>query len=143
MARFETKVTYEKAGDDGLQTIVKESYIVTAPDVTGAEKRIIDELAPFCTGDIAVKSAKEVDYTEIFTDGKADTFYKVKCAILTMDEVSGKEKSTTMYFLVDASNINEAIANFDKEMAATMQDYRVASVQETKIFDVYLDEKSE
>ena len=38
--------------------------------------------------------------------------------------------------LVQAENFYNAVENFDKGMKGSMMDYRIASIQETKIMDV-------
>ena len=39
--------------------------------------------------------------------------------------------------LVQASTFHEAVENFDKGMKGSLMDYRIASLQETKIMDVF------
>lgn len=39
--------------------------------------------------------------------------------------------------LVQAGTFHEAVAQFDKGMKGSLMDYRIASVQETKIMDVF------
>ena len=39
--------------------------------------------------------------------------------------------------LVQAGTFYEAVENFDKGMKGSMMDYRIASLQETKLMDVF------
>ena len=51
---FECKIKYEKTMENGLVKKVNEPYLVDALSFTEAEKRIIDEVSPFMTGEFQV-----------------------------------------------------------------------------------------
>ena len=54
-----------------------------------------------------------------------------------MDEKSGAEKKTASLILVQASDFDEALANFKKGMEGTLGDYEIASITETMLMDVF------
>lgn len=136
---FECKVRYEKTTEDGIQKKVTETYVVDALTFSEAESRIIEEMSHFVSGELEVTFLKIAQYKEIFfdNDNVADKWYKAKLAFITDDEKTDKQKKTTIYNLVNASNINAAIVKIDEIMANTMIDYLTCNVSETNIMDVF------
>ena len=137
---FEVRFRYEKVMENGSNKNVTENYLVDALSFTEAEARIITEMEPFVTGDFKVKAVKQANYTELFSsnDVNSDVWYKVRLAYVTLDNKSGAEKKTYTNILVQASDLRDAVRRLDEGMKGTMSDYRIVSVSETKIMDVYL-----
>ena len=135
---FECKIRYEKVMEDGKNKKVTESYLVDALSFTEAEKRIIDEMKPFITGEFTVESIKRYNVTELFEcdDTTADTWFRVKANFITLDD-NGNEKKTANYMLVQASDIRGAQKYFDECMKHTMADYQIEKIVETKIMDIF------
>lgn len=52
---FECKISYEKTMEDGLQKKVNENYTVDALSFTEAEKRIMEEMSSYISGEFSVK----------------------------------------------------------------------------------------
>jgi hypothetical protein len=67
----------------------------------------------------------------------ADRWYKAKLQFITLDEKSGKEKKSSVNYLVQAGSFNGAVKNLDEVMGGTMIDYVISSVAETSLLDVY------
>lgn len=136
---FECKVKYEKTMENGLTKKVSEPYLVDAISFTEAEKRIIEEIRPFMTGEFIISDIKRANYSEVFfCDAEsADRWFKCKLSFITLDEKSGAEKKTNSYTLVQAGDLREAIKYLDEQMKGTIMDYQIASVAETMIMDVY------
>ena len=65
MENFICKIKYEKVQENGTTKKVTEQYIVDALSFTEAEKRIIDEMKAFISGDFEVADISKVDYSEI------------------------------------------------------------------------------
>ena len=63
---FECKIAYEKVMEDGLQKKVNENYVVDALSFTEAEKRIMEEMSSYISGEFTVKDIKIASYKEIF-----------------------------------------------------------------------------
>lgn len=145
---FECKIKYDKTQQDGTVKPTTEPYLVDALSFTEAEARIIEEMAPFMSGEFNVQDIKRSNYSEIFfTDQEsADRWFKTKLNFITLDEKSGKEKKTSTYILVQAADLRDAVKKLDEGMKGTMADYVIASVAETPLMDVYcfkVDEKDE
>ena len=117
---FECKIRYEKVMEDGLQKRVSENYVVDALSFSEAEKRIIEEMSHFISGQFDVIDIKKASYKEIFFDEKTE-----------------KEKRSTVTYLVQAGSFNGAVKNIEEVMGGTMIDYIIATVSETLLMDVY------
>lgn len=124
--------------DDGNVKPETFVYLVDALNFTEAENRIIEETKAYSSGNLEVTDIKRVKYAEIFPSDAdmADKWYKVRCLFITLDEKTQTEKETGNNMLVQAENFYMAVENFDKGMKGSMMDYRIASIQETKIMDV-------
>lgn len=136
---FECKVKYEKALENGMTKKVTEPYLVDALSFTEAERRFIEEIEPFMSGEYMVTDIKRANYAELFEtdDDEADKWYKTKVAFITLDEKSGTEKKQNQNMLVQASDLRDAVARLDEGMKGTMADYEIAAVTETAIMDVF------
>ena len=64
-------------------------------------------------------------------------WYKSKLQFITIDEKTGKEKRSNVYYLVEGCSLESARRNIDEVMDGTMIDYSIASVSETPIMDVF------
>lgn len=136
---FECKIRYEKVMEDGMQKKVSENYVVDALSFSEAEKRIIEEMSSYISGEFDVADIKITSYKEIFFSDEdlSDKWYKAKLQFVTIDEKTDKEKRSTITYLVNASSFNGAVKNIDEVMGGTMIDYVIASVTETTLIDVF------
>ena len=136
---FECKIKYQKQQEDGTQKKVTEQYAVNALSFTEAEKRIMEEMSSYISGAFEVSDIKKVSYKEVVFDDadSSDKWYKVKVKYITLDERTAKEKLSNVYYLVNASTSKVALNNTIEYLGQGMADYKIASVVETKIFDVY------
>lgn len=136
---FETKIRYEKMQEDGLQKATTEQYVVDALSFTEAENAIIEEMSSSISGEFKITDIKTAAYHEVFFSENMndDKWYKAKLQFITLDEKSGKEKKSTVTYLVQANSFAAAVKNIQDEMGKTMIDYVIASVVETQIMDVF------
>ncbi len=136
---FECKVRYDKVMEDGLIKKVTESYLVDALSFTEAEKRFLEEIEPFMSGEFVVTDIRRARISELFEneDTQADRWFKAKVAFITIDEKTEKEKRSVQTMMVQATDFKDALTNLEKNMAGTLGDYVIASIAETKIMDVY------
>lgn len=132
---IETKVKYEKTLETGVQKKVSELYLVKAESFTEAEARIIEEMTPFIEGEFEVDAVKKNPVAEIFRG--EGIFYCAKVGFITLDEKSGVEKTTTSTMLVQAEDFDGAVKNLKELMKGTMSDWKVVSISESNILDVY------
>lgn len=136
---FECVVKFEKTMENGMVKKVSEPYIVDALSFTEAEKRFLEYIEPFMSGDFEVKAVKRANYSEIVsaTDEDADKWFKVKVAFITLDEKTGVEKKSAQNMLIQASDLRDAVKRLDKHMEGMLADYEISAVAETAIMDVY------
>lgn len=136
---FECVVKFEKTMENGMVKKVSEPYIVDALSFTEAEKRFLEYIEPYMSGEYEVKAVKRANYSEIVsaTDEDADKWFKVKVAFITLDEKTGIEKKSAQNMLVQAADLRDAVKRLDKHMEGTLADYEISAVAETAIMDVY------
>lgn len=136
---FECKIKYERAMDNGVMKKFNEPYLVDALNFTEAERRIIEEIAPFMTGEFQVSDIKRARYAEIFetSDESADRWFKAKLTFVTLDEKSGKEKKSSHNVLVQCSDLRNAVKRLDEGMKGSMMDYVISSMTETMLMGVF------
>ena len=136
---FEAKIRYEKMMEDGCLKKVTETYVIDALSFGEAEKRILEEMTSYVSGEVEVCALKIAPYKEIFfaDSNMDDKWYVAKLAFITIDEKTNKEKKTRVCYLVNAGNINAAVKNIEEQMAGTMIDYDTFNVSETQILDVF------
>lgn len=128
-----------------MEKTVTEGYVVDALSFSEAERRIIEEMSSYISGEFEVRDIKKAPYGEIFfaDDDLADKFYKAKLQFITIDEKTEKEKRSSVNYLVQAGSFNGAVKNIDEVMGGTMIDYVIASVAETTLMDVFEYKKKE
>ena len=133
---FECKVSLKRTLDDGLQKQVKEIYIVDALNFTEAEARILDELSVY--SDVTLISIKYCEANEIVdSHNPADGYwYKVRVAMISIDESAGKEKKVNVTYYVCAKDFKSALANTEAWMGGSVMDYTITSIAETTIMEV-------
>lgn len=92
------------------------------------------------SGDFKVKAVKEANFSEIFfaNEENADAYFKARLAYVTLGEHSGEEKKTYTNVLVQAADLRDAVKRLDEGMKGTLAEYKIISIAETKIMDVYL-----
>ena len=136
---FECKIKYEKVQDNGTTKKVTEPYIVKALTFTEAENNIVEEMLPFISGEFTISDIKRANYSELFfcEEEAADRWFKCKLIFITLDEKSGAEKRTSTQVLVQASDLRDAVKKLDEGMKGTMADYKIGSVSDTALMDVY------
>lgn len=136
---YECRIRYQKTAESGKEKKVSEIFLVDALSFTEAESRIIEETRPFAGGEMKVTAIRLANVTELFASDEAedDKWYRVKAAFITLDEKSGKERRSSWYAMVQASTTERAEKHFHRRMEGTLGDYRVESITETAIMDVY------
>ena len=85
---FTCKISYEKTLENGMNKKVTEPYLVDALSFTEAEARIIEEMAPYVSGEFTVAAVAKANYSELFyaEDDINDSYwYKVKLGFITLD----------------------------------------------------------
>lgn len=134
---FKCKIRYEKITETGVQRMVTEEYLVDSLSFTEAEKRIIEEMQAFISGEFSVSDISRFKVTEAFLSETGDRYYKAKLYFLTLDEKSATEKKTAVNMLVRADDIEAAKEIIVSEMKKSMVDYTIQKIEETRLIDVF------
>lgn len=137
MNLFECKIKYDKMLENGMQKSVTEPYLVDAVSFTEAEKRIVEEMEPFISGDFTVSDIRRRRFAETFLNESGDKFFKARLFFTTLDAMNGVEKKTNVNMLVQASSLREAMEIVETEMKKTMIDYEFHSITLTPILEVF------
>lgn len=134
---FEGKVSYVKIDDDGRERKVSETYLFDAVSYTDAETRVIEQLRTMVRGEFTVDSIRKSSIIEIFAHENGEWWYKVKIAIVTIDEKLGREKKINNYFLVAADDIKQAMKRIEEGLSYILVPYEITSISLSTILDVY------
>lgn len=136
---FECKVRYDKTLENGLIKKVTETYLVDALSFTEAEKRFIEEITPFMSGEFIVTDIKRARISELFDseDLSDDRWFRARIAYITLDEKTGVEKRTAQNVLIQANDFHKAINRLDEGMKGTLGEWVIVTVTETTIIDVF------
>lgn len=135
---FKCKVRYDKMQETGMIKSTTEEYLVDALSYTECEKRIIEEMQNFISGDFSISDISRFKVSETFLSDSGDFYFKARLYFLTLDERSGREKKTGVNMLAQADDIEGAREIIVSEMKKTMIDYSIQKIEETKILDVFL-----
>lgn len=134
---FETKVRYEKTIESGRTKRVTEPYLFDALSFTEAEKRTIEELSPYLSGEFTITAISRAEYSEVHLKEECERFFKCQIVFITVDEKTAKEKETKTNFLIQANDLQNAKDRLTEIMKGTLADYRIGMIKETDIVDVY------
>ncbi len=140
MMLFEVNVRYDIV-ENGLVKKTTEACIIDALSFAEAEARAAAETAIVSAGEVEVMAVKRSNITEVvippagFND--RSKFFKAKLNCITIDEKTAKEKKQTVYYLVNASDINDAHKVVTAHMHGSVMDYEIATLDETKIVEYY------
>ena len=139
MMLYECGIRYERTMPNGMSKKVTELYLVDACSFAEAEGRITKEMEPYISGDFDVVTIKRTNYSEIVENcaDSADKWFKAKLMFVTFDEKTAKEKKQAVYFIVKASDINNAHICVVEHMKGSVMDFEIATLDETKIMDIF------
>lgn len=137
---YEVTSRVERTSEDGMQKVVKDTIVVSAVSFSDAEKKTTEfyegeALEKVC----AIKEAAYREYVKRTDITPHFSFYKVTVGMITLNEVTGKEKTTKVAYLVDADSTKEAEDIINKMFDGTVIDYKVISIKETNVTDIVLD----
>lgn len=137
---YEVTSRVERTSEDGMQKVVKDTIVVSAVSFSDAEKKTTEfyegeALEKVC----AIKEAAYREYVKRTDITPHFSFYKVTVGMITLNEVTGKEKTTKIAYLVDADSTKEAEDIINKMFDGTVIDYKVISIKETNVTDIVLD----
>jgi len=138
---YESVVKYDKMNENGMLKKVSETYCIEADSFADAESKTYDELASYSEGEFEIKDITPAKYTEVFIneDAGADSkYFKAKLELVTIDEMTLKEKKTSVYYLVLASDFADSLRIIQEAMASSLVDYVTAQITESKVLEMFM-----
>lgn len=134
---FLCTVKYTKQLDSGVFKRVSEKYLIAGMTFTDVEARIYEELGTIIRGEFVVQAIAREDLHDIFHYEDADIWYKCKIVYESIDADSEKSKKTTQFFYLSANSVKEAAERLKDELKTLMADYKVISVVESPVIDIF------
>lgn len=134
MILYECKIRYERQTGEDMPGQVKETYVIEGVSPTDVEKRLVDELHPYISGDSEVTSIKKKTFVDIFPskDG-GDVWFCGKVEIITV--VDDKETRKAVNMLIQSKNFSAAVHDLYHQLADL--DCEIVSVTRTPILEVW------
>lgn len=134
---YEVKIKCNKTQENGKQKKVSEEYLVRNAELFGkAEEFIIKEMQTSYE-EFSVQSIKKSKYAEIDLSHGGDRYFSCKVVFITLDEKTNKESTSSELMLVCADNIGNAKTYLEELMKDSFVDYKIDTIKETKLMDVY------
>lgn len=134
---YNVKTRYIGTTEDGITKAITGEYLTAALSFTEAETKTSEGALLYGLEEFDVIAISRTKFAEIVNgDKEADKWFKCKINAITLDERSGREKKTSIFFCVNADNALEAHHRLDEHLKKTMMDYTVEQVDETKIIEV-------
>lgn len=140
---FEVKCRYEKMHENGMIKMTTESYLIDAYSFTEAEARGNEELEPYMQGNFELTAVGKKKYSEVILNRAGNYCYEVVVAFITFDEKSGTEKNVNTRMLIQDNSVYKATKAIEEFMDNSLLDYRIKSVKETSIIEVFLYKEEE
>lgn len=141
MRLYECGVRLYKIQPNGQPKKVTELYLVDALTFTEAEARIIEKVKGEVSEDVEVISLKITNYSEVVTgNGDADErdrWFRVKVNYYP-ESANGAPKKVPSYYILNADSMDDAHKVLADFLRGTVTDYDVATLDETRVIDVYL-----
>lgn len=134
---FESSVKYVKVNENGREKKVTELYLIDAMSFSETEEKSYKQLSEIIKGDYLIQALKRSKITEYIESNNEndDQLYKATVKITDCDD-SGKEKESSIYYLVAAANINRALENLEKSLSTFVVPYEIAKLEDTKFVEV-------
>lgn len=134
---FNVTAKYDSVNAEGATVRTTESYVLSAVSFTDAEAKATQELSGYSNLQITKESIAPFRSVLFSENDKDVKWYSVKVKLINLDEQTGKEKKTSVPYLVQASSTSGAEKNTKEVFDHTMMDYEITNVAETCVVDVF------
>ena len=132
MIFYEVKVAYGKNAIAEYKKKANEVYLVEGITCADAEQRVIEETAPYVSGDCEVPSCKRVQFYDLIPVADGEFWYKARVEMITID--GEKETRKNVAVLVQANLLDDAV--FALKQALKSYDCELISIAKTPIMDI-------
>lgn len=129
----------DEVQENGTSKQVNNTYLVEALSVAEAQQRVIDEVAPFVSGDFDTDSITRANLADVLlsNDSTAELFFQATMGFITLDEKTGKEKMAKQRMLVQAANFDDAVSRLKEEMKNWMGEVVMLEMKLTNYVDYF------
>lgn len=137
---FACKFKYNIEDQYGGFRPVTETYLIDAVSFTEAEKKVYEEVGANYR-DFVLEKVDKFKVTEIvetvgLDENKPIHWYKVKVAVITLDEKSGKEKKSNQIILVSHHDIKQAYEAIEDLFSDSTSDHAITDINLTPIVEL-------
>ncbi|MBP5318991.1 MAG: DUF4494 domain-containing protein [Paludibacteraceae bacterium] len=135
----ECRIKYETQDEQGKLKRVSEAYLVDAMTYTEVEARILKEQGNNMSGEYVISNIKRIRLAEVLPDpvNEDDPWFTLRYSMISVDEVSGKEKKKNYSSVIQADSCEKAIKRFDEYMNGSVSDYDILAVSRSVIVSCY------
>lgn len=133
MILYECKIRYERQTGEDIPGQVNETYVIEGVSPTDVEKRLIDELHKYISGDSETTSIKKKKFADIFPNAEGGTWFNGKVEMITIED--DKEKRQAVNILIQSHNFSAAVRDLYQNLAGL--DCEIVSVTRTPIIEVW------
>ncbi len=134
---YEVKVSYTRQTGEDNPGKFKETYLAESVNCSGAEQRVMNEIAPFVFGgDVEAPQIRKRLFFDIFPDG-GENWYEAKVEMIVVGGDHESRKPVTM--LIQADTIDGAVEELHYKHL-TGYDHEVISVKKSAIIEVLKEE---
>lgn len=137
MSYFIATCKYEKMQENGAVKRVSEKYLCDALSIVEADAVVTENLKPYISGDFFTSKVENSTIAEVLGDKETDKFYLAKVAFVTVNERSGKEKKSTVQWLVGGTDFNDAYEMVLREINKCLGDVEIIALSESPIKEFY------
>lgn len=132
MIFYEVKVAYGKNAIAEYKKKASEVYLVEGVTCADAEQRVIEETAPYVSGDCEVPSCKRVQFYDLIPVADGEFWYKARVEMITVENEKETRKGQNVY--VQANTMLDALHTLKKHLASL--DCEVIGLTKTAVVDV-------
>ena len=137
MEYYELRVRFEKTDEvTGKSKKVTLPYIIEGESFGDVEEKMSESFIDDGISDFEIKSIRIANIDEIHNIEEGIWFNAV-VTMLDVDETTGKEKKQDFTILIGDKDITDAKKNIEAKMKDIIVTWRLKSLKETKIVDVY------
>ena len=116
METYEVKISYSAIADNGKSKTVKETYFIEAQIFGEAEEIMHKYAEQNISADITIQAMAKRKIASIFEYEEGEWWNTVSVKYVILDEETGKEKSVTDIYLVNADTIEGAVTRVSEQL---------------------------
>ncbi|NND77742.1 MAG: DUF4494 domain-containing protein [Flavobacteriales bacterium] len=140
---FNCAVKMIKHSDEGKAGKSTEQHLIQAYTYSEAEAGIHQIMQEVGGGTFEITNITKTNIAEVHPDESAEKWFKVKISLVAFDEESGREKQTSMFFLMQGDDVGSVYKKTKETMRGYSTGYVIPSVVYSKILEVYASDESE